>query len=108
MKLFDVRSVFAAAAMALLVACGGTAPEAADSQPVAAAVMVNGNAPVADCEAEGCNRPRIIDGLAEQYRTTAAQQQTLAAEPVQAVQPQAPASEAAPAVPAPSQATAAN
>lgn len=86
MKLFDIRTVFAVAAAALLTGCGAdvaTYP-AAQSSPAALAVQVN--APVADCEAEGCKRPRIVDGLAEQYRASAIAQP---AEP-------APAAESAP------------
>jgi hypothetical protein len=109
MKLFDVRSVVAAAAMAVLGACGGS-QDAADSQPAAAPAAVSANAPVADCEAEGCNRPRVIDGLAEQYRASAALRPAPAAEPMQAavVPAQAPASAAAPAVLVPPQAPALN
>jgi hypothetical protein len=110
MKLFDVRSVLAIAAMALLSACGGSDTPAADSAPVAAPLAANANGPVADCEAEGCNRPRIIDGLAEQYRAGAALQPAPAVEPVQAgvLPAQAPASGAAPAVPVAPQAPAPN
>jgi hypothetical protein len=82
----DIRPLLAAAALALLTACGGTAaPD--DGQTTTAALMVQGNAPVADCEAEGCNRPRIIDGNAEQYRAGAAVQAPQA-EPLQADLPQ--------------------
>jgi hypothetical protein len=88
MKSFDIRSVLATAAMALLGACGGGAgTDPADGHASTAALMVLGNAPVADCEAEGCNRPRIIDGLAEQYRAGAIEQQ---AQPADQVQPGAP------------------
>jgi hypothetical protein len=75
MKFFNFRSVFAIAAMAVLAACGGSAPPDQGEFTSTAAVMANGNAPVADCEAEGCNQPRIVDGLAEQYRFGAVQQQ---------------------------------
>jgi hypothetical protein len=103
MKLFDVRSVLAIAAMALLTACGGSDTAAADNAAVAAPPAADANGPVADCEAEGCNRPRTIDGLAEQYRAGAARQPAPAVEPLQAGVPaaQPPASEAAPAVLAP-------
>ena len=89
MKSFDIPSLFAVAALALLTACGGSvAPD--DGHVTNAALMEQGNAPVADCEAEGCNRPRIIDGLAEQFRAGAIEQpQAQPSEPVQpgAVQP---------------------
>ena len=81
MKLFYVRSVGTVAAMALLTACGGSVP-ADDGHATTAALMVQVNGPVADCEAEGCNRPRIIDGLAEQYRAGAIEQQARPAEAV--------------------------
>jgi hypothetical protein len=71
MKSFDFRSVLAGAAMALLSACGGSDLPDRGNATSTAAVMVNAPAPVADCEAEGCNRPRIVDGLAEQYRSAA-------------------------------------
>jgi hypothetical protein len=87
MKFFDFRTLLSIAAALLVTACGGsdisdtTAQDAATAAPVTAA-----NAPVADCEKEGFNRPRIVDGLAEQYRATAMAQQ--AAEP--ALQDRAP------------------
>jgi hypothetical protein len=109
MNLLDIRSVVAIAALALLSACGGSSPEAADTAPAPAALAVSANAPVADCEAEGCNRPRIIDGLAEQYRNDAAAQQARAAEPAPAPAPptQAGVSAAEPALPVPPAAAAA-
>jgi hypothetical protein len=81
-QLLDIRSVFSAVAMALLTACGGDTSAdrpAADSGTAAPAAV---NAPRADCEAEGCNRPRIIDGLAEQYRANVVAEQAAAAEPM--------------------------
>ena len=84
------HDIFAIAAMALLGACGGSAStDPADGPTTTAALMVQGgNAPVADCEAEGCNRPRIIDGLAEQYRAGAIAQQAQPSEPVEPAEPQ--------------------
>ena len=82
--------------MALLAACGGSAPSDQGGFTSTAAVMAHGPAPVADCEAEGCNQPRIVDGLAEQYRFGAIQQpqqkqqeqqQQPPAEPVAAAEP---------------------
>lgn len=77
--------------MALLAACGGSAPPDQADFTSTAAVMAHGPAPVADCEAEGCNQPRIVDGLAEQYRFGAIQQkqqqQQQPAEPVAAAEP---------------------
>lgn len=85
MKQCDIRSLLATAVLALLTACGGgSAPD--EGHTTTAALMVQGNAPVADCEAEGCNRPRIIDGNAEQFRASAALQAQLA-ETVQAGAP---------------------
>jgi hypothetical protein len=99
MKPFDIRSVFAIAALTLLSACGGTAPDAAPPPPAAAAMEVNANLPRADCEAEGCNQPRIIDGLAEQFRASAIDQQARAAEPQAAAQDVVNLVPAAPALP---------
>lgn len=95
MNLAAIRPVFAGAIFALLSACGGALSDQPAATTTAPAALEAVNAPRADCEAEGCNRPRIIDGLAEQYRAGALAQQAAAAEPVQAG-----ASEAAPAVPA--------
>ncbi|HEU4372575.1 MAG TPA: hypothetical protein VFS02_03750 [Telluria sp.] len=72
MSRFDLRPVCAIALLSLLTACGGSAgadPEIAAAS--SAALEVHSPAPVADCEADGCNRPRVIDGLAEQYRASA-------------------------------------
>ena len=74
MTIVDTRTLFAIAAAALLTACGGSATDTADPHAATAALVVQVNAPVADCEAEGCNRPRIVDGLAEQYRAAAIEQ----------------------------------
>lgn len=72
MKTFDLRFMLAASMLALLTACGGGANKpAADQASLAAPTMVPMNAPVADCEVEGCNRPRVVDGLAEQFRAGA-------------------------------------
>lgn len=77
--------LIATAALTLLSACGGSTSEMTDDRSLTAAVMAAENAPVADCEAEGCNRPRLIDRVAEQYRADANEQQaqTPAIEPVQ-------------------------
>jgi hypothetical protein len=82
---FDIRPLFAIATLALLTACGGN--DQADGRASTAALMVQGPAPVADCEAEGCNRPRIVDGLAEQYRSSAIEQAAQPADPAPATQP---------------------
>jgi hypothetical protein len=110
MKPFEFRSALVIAVMTILSACGGTATEGASTPLAAEAATISANAPVADCEAEGCNRPRIIDGLAEQYRASAVLKPAPAVEPVQAgmLPAQASASEAAPAVLAPPQAPALN
>ncbi len=95
MKSFDLRSVVAVAALAMLTACGGSAPEQGGAAVSTAAVMGYAAGPVADCDAEGgCNGPRIIDGMAEQYRAGAIALQQ--AEEQQALQPAA-------AAPAPTQ-----
>lgn len=73
MTIVDIRTLFAIAAAALLAGCGGSAPDP-EPRAATAALVVHVNAPVADCEAEGCNRPRIVDGLAEQYRAAAIEQ----------------------------------
>lgn len=93
MNTFDLRSVVAIAAVALLTACGGSSPDQGDATVSSAALMGYSPAPVADCDAEGsCNGPRIIDGIAEQYRAGAIALQQ--AEQQQALQP-------APALPVP-------
>lgn len=74
MTAVDIRRLFALAALAaaaLLTACGGAADP---GDPTAVTPALSLNAPVADCEADGCNRPRIVDGLAEQYRAAASEQ----------------------------------
>lgn len=75
----ELRAVGAVAIMALLSACGGGDPAAQAAS--SAALVVHSPAPLADCEAEGCNQPRIVDGLAEQYRANA--QPAEPAEPAQ-------------------------
>lgn len=83
MKTVDIRPVFASIALALLTACGGD-PTAVITT---AAMEAQGPAPVADCEADGgCARPRIVDGLAEQYRAGAIEQQAPPADPAPANQ----------------------
>lgn len=80
--------------MAVLTACGGTSSEPDNAGVSTAAVIVYGPAPVADCDAEGgCKGPRIIDGMAEQYRAgaialqQAEQQQALQPAPMEAPAP---------------------
>jgi hypothetical protein len=101
MKTYDIRSMLAGATLALLAACGGASDPATEPASLAAP-MAPLNAPVADCEAEGCNRPRIVDGLAEQFRASA-----IAAPPAEPTLAAAPALAAEPAqvaAPAPSEA----
>lgn len=89
MTFLDFRSVVAVAALAILTACGG-APDQSDATVTSAAVMAYAPGPIADCDAEGgCNGPRIIDGIAEQYRAGAIALQQ--AEQQQALQPAQPA-----------------
>jgi hypothetical protein len=102
---FKFRSLFALASLVLLAACGGSEPPEQAGVTSTASVIAHSPAPVADCEAEGCNQPRIVDGLAEQYRFGAVQQpqQEEAVEPPPATEPMtevAAVSEAAPAAPA--------
>jgi hypothetical protein len=85
MKTFDLRFILAAATLAFLTACGGGADYSAAEQAVVAAPMAVSNAPVADCEAEGCKQPRVVDGLAEQFRVAAIAAPPAA--PVQAGEP---------------------
>ena len=88
----DLRAVCAAAVLALLSACGGSAGgDPGIDQASSAALVAHRPAPVADCEAEGCNRPRIIDGLAEQYRASAIAQPAEPAEQAPAASAAAPA-----------------
>jgi hypothetical protein len=88
MKSFDLKSACVVAALALLAACGGGTPSEQADLTRTAGVMAHAAAPVADCEAEGCNQPRIVDGLAEQYRFGAIQQpRELPAEPAAAAAP---------------------
>jgi hypothetical protein len=75
MKIFKLRFMLAAATLACLTACGGgadypAADQVSQAAPMAQA-MVAMNAPVADCEAQGCKQPRVVDGLAEQFRAAA-------------------------------------
>lgn len=68
----ELRAVGAVAILALLSACGGSAGgDPAAQAASSAALVVHSPAPLADCEAEGCNQARIVDGLAEQYRASA-------------------------------------
>ncbi|GGE67465.1 hypothetical protein [Massilia psychrophila] len=85
MKTFNFCVMFAGAAFALLTACGGGTSYPAVDQASLATPMAHINAPVADCEAEGCNRPRVVDGLAEQFRASAIAAPP--AEPAQAGEP---------------------
>jgi hypothetical protein len=84
MKTFDIRFPLAAATFALLTACGGATIPSAD-QASLAAPMAQLNAPVADCETQGCNQPRVVDGLAEQFRAGA--MAAAHTEPLQAGEP---------------------
>lgn len=90
MNRFDLRPLCAMAVMALLTACGGGTDPGAD-EASSAALAVHGPAPVADCEADGCNSPRIIDGLAEQYRSSAIAQPAEPAPPPSAASAPTPA-----------------
>ncbi|MDL2356065.1 MAG: hypothetical protein QFF03_12480 [Pseudomonadota bacterium] len=56
---------------ALLSACGSGLADPADARAGGAALMAPANAPLPDCAADGCNQPRIVDGLAEQFRAAA-------------------------------------
>lgn len=106
MFIHRIRCSFCIAALSAISACGGSSdagtPADMQAMPVAAAQ----NAPRADCEAEGCNRPRIIDGLAEQFRADALAREALAAQATTstAVVAEGIASPAAGALPAPDQA----
>jgi len=71
MKIFHLQPLFAGAMVVLLTACGGGVSHPAADQASLAAPMAPLSAPVADCEAEGCNRARVVDGLAEQFRASA-------------------------------------
>lgn len=65
--------------MALLTACGGSELPASDSRAdatTAAYIQADGG-PAPDCAAEGCKAPRIVDGLAEEFRASAQQRQAL-------------------------------
>ena len=72
MKTTALRSVLAAALLALLTACGGNiTPDT--SAATTAAVKVSqqvavGEQPVPDCQPENCAGLRIIDGNAEAWR----------------------------------------
>ncbi|MDB5907768.1 MAG: hypothetical protein JWP34_1882 [Massilia sp.] len=79
--------------LGLLAGCGGeVSTDRAAGLDSAAPMAVSSQMPRADCESEGCNRPRIVDGLAEQYRAGAMAQQAQAesvAQANQAAQPEA-------------------
>ena len=95
MKIFHIQSLFVGAMFALLTACGGGISHPAADQASLAAPMAHFNTPVADCEAEGCNHQRVIDGMAEQFRASA-----IAVAPAEPVQPAEPGQPAEPAQPA--------
>ncbi len=106
MTSLNIRSLLAVAALAVLAACGGSSTPQQAGFTSTASLIGHSAAPVADCEAEGCNQPRIVDGLAEQYRFSAVQQpQPQHEEPVEPTTSTEPladvavASEAAPAAP---------
>lgn len=90
MKTSSLSLLIATSALALLSACGGERSDMVDDPTITAGMVQN--TPVADCEAEGCNKPRNIDNLAEQYRTNAneapapAPVQAPAIDPVQAAE----------------------
>lgn len=92
MKLSSLRTLFPLIVAATLAACGGADQDSGTFQttttlsqvvvvpvgagaaaPAAAAApaMVAANMPQPDCAADGCKRPRIIDGNAEAYRLDA-------------------------------------
>lgn len=74
MTAVDLRHALAIAtcsAAALLSACGGSPAVPAGLDGTVTALSTPVNAPQADCEADGCRAPRIVDGLAEQYRAAA-------------------------------------
>lgn len=87
MKIFHTQSLFAGVMFALLTACGGGVSHPAADQSSLAAQMAHFNTPVADCEAEGCSRARVVDGLAEQFRASAIAIAVTPAEPVQTAKP---------------------
>src|SRR4051812_47033032 len=82
MKSTFLSLITTTATLALLSGCGGNTSNMGNDPTLTAGLVEN--APVADCEAEGCNRPRPTDHLAEQYRTDVAQQQPPAVDPAQA------------------------
>ena len=85
MKNSYFQCMLVAAALALLTACGAGVSHPAADQASLAAPMAPLNMPVADCEAEGCNRARVVDGLAEQFRASAIA--VAPAEPLPAAEP---------------------
>lgn len=95
MRTIYLWPLMGAVTLTLLAACGGNSGDAAaagafQAPPltiaaaplkIAAAPLTIAAAPRADCESEGCSAPRIIDGLAEQYRASAIEQQAEPAPP---------------------------
>lgn len=82
MTRFSHRAGIALAAAVLLSACGGGVTYSADEHASSAALMTPVNTPQPDCAADGCNTPRIVDGLAEQFRAAAIEAPPAAAEPL--------------------------
>jgi hypothetical protein len=72
MKFFNLRTAFATVFIVILTACGGENMNSAAALPdQLAATAGSGGTPLPDCAPEACKLPRIIDGLAEQFRATA-------------------------------------
>jgi hypothetical protein len=73
MKFFNLRTAFATLSLVILTACGGENMNTSDaSRPdQLSASVASGGTPLPDCAPEACKQPRIIDGLAEEFRAGA-------------------------------------
>jgi hypothetical protein len=73
MKFFKLRTACATLVIVILTACGGenmNTTNASHPDQLAASAG-SGGAPLPDCAPEACEQPRIIDGLAEEFRAAA-------------------------------------
>jgi hypothetical protein len=72
MKLSKLRTAFATLLIMTLAACGGATMNTSDaSRPDQLAASSGSGVPLPDCAPEACSQPRIIDGLAEEFRAAA-------------------------------------
>ncbi len=73
MKFFNLRTAFVTLFAVILTACGGENMNPSDTgrPDQLSASLASSSAPLPDCAPEACKQPRIIDGLAEEFRAGA-------------------------------------